>query len=388
MQEEAPLDEVREQLVDGIGAHRPLERAASLGRCDGTVEGLAAGGVGPEPWSLDRTDDVDPEPLAESPDADANFTQETELDAVASRARALDRSKLPARLRTILRAMAATIMDGRALAERIRGQVKAEVEELGGVGLATVLVGEDPASDVYIRAKHKASQEVGIEARDVRLPVSAAEADVLDAVAQLNADDGVDGLLVQLPLPDGMDESRVIRAVDPVKDVDGFHPLNAGQLYLGEPGHVGGTPLGIVALLEEYDVRLEGAEAVVLGRSDIVGKPVTHLLLQRHATVTICHSRTRDLAAETARADVLVAAVGVPGIVRPEMVKEGACVIDVGITRTDEGLLGDVAPETAERAGLITPVPGGVGPMTVALLLRNAVRAARFRRGELAFPGM
>ena len=146
-------------------------------------------------------------------------------------------------------------------------------------------------------------------------------------------------LLVQLPLPKGIDEARVIRAVDPVKDVDGFHPVNAGQLYLGEPAHVGGTPLGIVALLEEYDVSLEGAQAVVLGRSDIVGKPVAHLLLQRHATVTICHSRTRDLAAETARADVLVAAVGVPGIVLPEMVKEGACVIDVGITRTEEGLL-------------------------------------------------
>jgi methylenetetrahydrofolate dehydrogenase (NADP+)/methenyltetrahydrofolate cyclohydrolase len=172
-----------------------------------------------------------------------------------------------------------------------------------------------------------------------------------------------------------------------VKDVDGFHPVNAGQLYLGEPGHVGGTPLGVMALLEEYDVPLQGANAVVLGRSDIVGKPVAHLLLQRHATVTICHSRTRDLAGEIGRADVLVAAVGVAGIVRPEMVKEGACVIDVGITRTEAGLLGDVAPEAAERAALITPVPGGVGPMTVAMLLANAVRAARFRRSELAFPG-
>ncbi len=283
--------------------------------------------------------------------------------------------------------MSATLMDGKALAARIREDVKAEVAELGGVGLATVLVGDDAASDVYIRAKHKASQEVGIEARDIRLPESVTEAEVLETVALLNADDGVDGLLVQLPLPGGIDEARVIRAVDPVKDVDGFHPLNAGQLYLGDPGHVGGTPLGIIALLEEYDVTLQGAEAVVLGRSDIVGKPVAHLLLQRHATVTICHSRTRDLAAETARADVLVAAVGVPGIVRPEMVKDGACVIDVGITRTEDGLRGDVVPEAAERAGLITPVPGGVGPMTVAMLLRNAIRAARFRRGELAFPG-
>jgi methylenetetrahydrofolate dehydrogenase (NADP+)/methenyltetrahydrofolate cyclohydrolase len=283
--------------------------------------------------------------------------------------------------------MAATLMDGKALAARIRERVKGEVAELGGVGLATVLVGDDPASDVYIRAKHKASQEVGIDARDIRLPEDASEADVLRTVADLNTDDDVDGLLVQLPLPGGIDEAKVIRAVDPVKDVDGFHPVNAGQLYLGEPGHVGGTPLGVVALLEEYDVPLEGANAVVLGRSDIVGKPVAHLLLQRHATVTICHSRTRDLAAEIGRADVLVAAVGVAGIVRPEMVKEGACVIDVGISRTEAGLLGDVAPEAAERAALITPVPGGVGPMTVAMLLANAVRAARFRRSELAFPG-
>ncbi len=278
-------------------------------------------------------------------------------------------------------------MDGKALAARIRAEVAGEVAALGRLGLATILVGDDPASDVYIRAKHKASAEVGIEARDVRLLETTSEAELLRTVAELNADDGIDGILVQLPLPAGLDEAKVIRAVDPVKDVDGFHPLNAGQLYLGDPGHVGGTPLGVIALLEEYGVELQGAEAVVIGRSDIVGKPVAHLLLQRHATVTICHSRTRDLAAEVARADVLVAAVGVPGIVRPEMVKQGACVIDVGITRTEEGLRGDVAPEAAERAGLITPVPGGVGPMTVAMLLRNTVRAARFRRKELAFPG-
>ena len=283
--------------------------------------------------------------------------------------------------------MTATIMDGKALAARIREEVKAEVAELGSVGLATVLVGDDPASDVYIRAKHKASQEVGIGARDVRLPETASEAEVLETVAQLNTDDSVDGLLVQLPLPAGIDEAKVIRAVDPVKDVDGFHPVNAGQLYLGEPAHVGGTPLGIIALLDEYGVELQGAQAVVLGRSAIVGKPVAHLLLQRHATVTICHSRTRDLAAETLRADVLVAAVGVAGIVQPGMVKEGACVIDVGITRTEAGLRGDVDHEVAGQAGLLTPVPGGVGPMTVAMLLRSAVRAARYRRGELAFPG-
>jgi methylenetetrahydrofolate dehydrogenase (NADP+) / methenyltetrahydrofolate cyclohydrolase len=283
--------------------------------------------------------------------------------------------------------MSATLMDGRALAARIREQVKSEVDQLGRLGLATVLVGDDPASDVYIRAKHKASAEVGIEARDLRLPETTREAELLQTVAQLNEDDEIDGVLVQLPLPDGLDDAKVIRAVAPIKDVDGFHPLNAGQLYLGEPGHVGGTPLGVLALLEEYDVELEGAEVVVIGRSDIVGKPVAHLLLQRHATVTICHSRTRELAKQVARADVLVAAVGVPGIVRPEMVKSGACVIDVGITRTENGLRGDVAPDAAEHARLITPVPGGVGPMTVAMLLRNTVRAAKYRRKMLAFPG-
>jgi len=283
--------------------------------------------------------------------------------------------------------MTAMLMDGRALAAQVRADVAGDVSALGRLGLATILVGDDPASDVYIRAKHKASTEVGIEARDLRLPETTSEAELLRIVSELNADDGIDGILVQLPLPNGIDEATVIRAIDPVKDVDGFHPLNAGQLYLGEPAHVPGTPLGVIALLEAYGVELAGAEAVVVGRSDIVGKPVAHLLLQRHATVTICHSRTRDLPAAVARADVLVAAVGLPGVVRPEMVKKGATVIDVGITRTDEGLRGDVAPETADRAGLITPVPGGVGPMTVAMLLRNTVRAARFRRGELAFPG-
>ncbi len=282
--------------------------------------------------------------------------------------------------------MTATIMDGKALAERIRAEVAAEVAELGHVGLATVLVGDDPASDVYIRAKHKASLEAGIDARDLRLPATISQEDLLAQVAELNADNAVDGILVQLPLPDGLDEGPVIRAVDPVKDVDGFHPLNAGQLYLGNPAHVPGTPLGVMALLDEYGIELAGANAVVLGRSQIVGKPVAMLLQQRNATVTMCHSRTRDLAAEIARADVLVAAVGIPHLVRPEWVKRGATVIDVGMNRTPDGLQGDVDPAAAERASHLTPVPGGVGPMTVALLLRNAVKAARYRRGELAFP--
>jgi methylenetetrahydrofolate dehydrogenase (NADP+)/methenyltetrahydrofolate cyclohydrolase len=284
--------------------------------------------------------------------------------------------------------MAATLMDGKALAARIREEVAREVTAFGRpIGLATVLVGDDPASDVYIRLKHKASLEVGIDARDLRLPATTSEQELLALVAELNADAAVDGILVQLPLPEGIDESRVIEAIDPLKDVDGIHPLNAGFLVAGTPAHVPGTPLGVLALLDEYDVELTGVNAVVLGRSDIVGKPVALLLLHRHATVTICHSRTRDLAAEIARADVVVAAVGVPGLVQPTMVKAGAAVVDVGITRTDAGIVGDVAPETAGRAGFLTPVPGGVGPMTIAMLLRSTIRAARYREGELAHPG-
>jgi methylenetetrahydrofolate dehydrogenase (NADP+) / methenyltetrahydrofolate cyclohydrolase len=278
-------------------------------------------------------------------------------------------------------------MDGKALAARIREEVAREVEAFPRpIGLATVLVGDDPASDVYIRMKHKATVEVGIEARDLRLPTETTEDELLALARELNSDDAIDGILVQLPLPEQIDEGRVIRAVDPVKDVDGFHPVNAGLLLAGTPGHVPGTPLGVLALLDEYCVELKGANAVVIGRSDIVGKPVALLLLHRHATVTICHSRTRDLAAETARADVVVAAVGVPGIVTPEMVRPGAAVVDVGINRTENGLVGDVDPAVAERAGLLTPVPGGVGPMTIAMLLRSTIRAARYRLKELAHP--
>jgi methylenetetrahydrofolate dehydrogenase (NADP+) / methenyltetrahydrofolate cyclohydrolase len=278
-------------------------------------------------------------------------------------------------------------MDGKALAARIREEVAREVEAFPRpIGLATVLVGDDPASDVYIRMKHKATVEVGIEAHDLRLPTETTEDELLAFVRELDSDDAIDGILVQLPLPEQIDEGRVIRAVDPVKDVDGFHPVNAGLLLAGTPGHVPGTPLGVLALLDEYGVELKGANAVVIGRSDIVGKPVALLLLHRHATVTICHSRTRDLAAETARADVVVAAVGVPGIVTPEMVRPGAAVVDVGINRTENGLLGDVDPAVAERAGLLTPVPGGVGPMTIAMLLRSTIRAARYRLKELAHP--
>lgn len=282
--------------------------------------------------------------------------------------------------------MTATLMDGTALAARVRVQVAEEVAGIGRLGLATVLVGDDEASKLYIRRKHEAAREAGIEPRDHHLPADTSEADLLVLLAKLNADESVDGVLVQLPLPGHIDEARVLAAVDPAKDVDGFHPLNQGQLYLGRPTLVPATPLGIMALLEEYRVPLEGARAVVVGRSDIVGRPVALLLLGANATVTICHSRTAELARHTLDADVLVVAVGRPAVVSADMVKQGAAVIDVGINRTGEGLVGDVDPAAAERAALLTPVPGGVGPMTIAMLLRNTVGAARYRRGTLAFP--
>ena len=279
-------------------------------------------------------------------------------------------------------------MDGKALAARMRSEVADEVRELGALGLATVLVGEDPASQIYIRNKHKAADEVGITAIDRRLPEGTTEEELIAAVEELNEDDSVDGILVQTPIPGEIDEARVMRALDPSKDVDGLHPFNAGQLYLGEPTFVGGTPVGVIALLDEYGIQLAGARAVVVGRSLIVGKPMAHLLLQANATVTICHSQTFDLGAHTREADVLVVAVGHAGLVTTEMVKPGAAVVDVGMNRTEEGLRGDVDPAAADVAGYITPVPGGVGPMTIATLLRNAVRAARYRRGVLAFPRM
>jgi len=277
--------------------------------------------------------------------------------------------------------MSATIIDGKALAAKVREEVAAEVAELGHVGLATVLVGDDPASDVYIRGKQKAAQAVGIDARDVRLPADTPEDELLALLAGLNADDAVDGILVQLPLPSQITEAKAIETIDPGKDVDGFHPLNAGLLYLGRPALVPGTPLGIMRMLEEYEVEIAGARAVVVGRSNIVGKPMAHLLLQAHATVTICHSRTEDLERHTLDADILVAAVGRLHVIGAEMVKAGATVIDVGMNRTDDGLFGDVDPGAMERAAYMTPVPGGVGPMTIAMVLKNTVTAARTRRG-------
>ena len=279
-------------------------------------------------------------------------------------------------------------MDGAALAARIRAELKEEIATLGHVGLATVLVGDDPASEIYIRHKHKASQEVGIDAVDQRLPEATPEEELLELVESLNEDEEIDGILVQTPLPARIDEEHVMRAIDPMKDVDGLNPFSAGQLYLGRPTLVPATPLGVMSLLAEYDITTRGARAVVVGRSSLVGKPVAMLLLQANATVTICHSRTADLSRHTLEADILVAAVGSPGLITGDMVKAGAAVVDVGITRTEDGLRGDVDRDVAATAGHLTPVPGGVGPMTIAALLGNAVRAARYRNGALAFPSI
>jgi methylenetetrahydrofolate dehydrogenase (NADP+) / methenyltetrahydrofolate cyclohydrolase len=277
--------------------------------------------------------------------------------------------------------VSAIVLDGKALAAKVREEVAAEVEEIGAVGLTTVLVGDDPASDVYIRAKHKAATGVGIHADDIRLPADVSEEELLDLLSRLNDDDSVDGVLVQLPLPSHLDEAKAIEAIDPAKDIDGLHPMNAGSLYLGRPRLVPATPLGIMRMLAECRVEPKGARAVVVGRSNIVGKPIAHLLLQAHATVTICHSRTVDLQRHTLDADILVAAVGSVHVVGADMVKAGSTVIDVGMNRTEAGLFGDVDPGAAEHAAYLTPVPGGVGPMTIAMVLKNTVAAARARRG-------
>jgi len=282
----------------------------------------------------------------------------------------------------------AVLMDGKALAAKVRARVAAEVRPMGRLGLATILVGDDPASQTYIRLKHAAADEVGIQPTDIRLPEDVSQADVLERIEELNADDAVDGILVQTPLPAQLDAGALQTAVDPLKDVDGLHPVNVGLLHLGRPALVPATPLGVMELLAEYDVRLEGARSVVIGRSDIVGRPVAALLTHANSTVTVCHSRTRDLGHHTLDADVVVAAVGVAGLVAADMVKPGAAVIDVGTIRTEAGLVGDVDPAVAEVAGLLTPVPGGVGPMTIACLLGNTVRAARLRRGKVALPAI
>lgn len=282
--------------------------------------------------------------------------------------------------------MTATIVDGREIARQVREEVAREVADLvaaGGPppGLATILVGADPASEIYLAGKQKASREVGIEPFDHRPPADASPEDVAALIADLNADPAVSGILLQLPVPDHLDGPALTALIDPAKDVDGLTPSNAGHLAQGQPGLRPCTPVGVIELLDHHGVALEGAEAVVVGRSILVGRPVAMLLLERHATVTICHSRTRDLAAVCSRADVLVAAVGVPRLVGPGHVKAGAAVIDVGMNRLEDGLAGDVDFDAVkDRAGLLTPVPGGVGPMTIAMLLRNTVLAAHAQR--------
>jgi methylenetetrahydrofolate dehydrogenase (NADP+)/methenyltetrahydrofolate cyclohydrolase len=278
-------------------------------------------------------------------------------------------------------------IDGKAVAARLRAEVATEAAALAARGLvptlATVLVGDDPASAVYVRNKSRAAREAGVDVRDHKLPATTTQAELEALIAVLNADPVVDGILVQLPLPAPLDADAVIRALDPAKDVDGLHPVSLGLLAQGKPSFVPCTPSGCMRLLREVGVELAGARAVVIGRSLLVGKPIALLLANASATVTLCHSRTRDLADEVRRADIVVAAVGRPEMVRGDWIRPGAVVLDVGITRSAEGkLIGDVEfAAAAARARAITPVPGGVGPMTIACLLENTVRAARRRRG-------
>jgi methylenetetrahydrofolate dehydrogenase (NADP+)/methenyltetrahydrofolate cyclohydrolase len=283
--------------------------------------------------------------------------------------------------------VAATIIDGKAVAAQVRERVREEVAAFGAEtghvpALATVMVGEDPASEIYVRNKHRASEEAGMRSVHHGLPATATQEELLELIGRLNADPEVDGILVQLPLPEQIDPDAVLNLLDPGKDVDGLTPTNAGRLASGAPGLVPCTPAGVMELLRHQGVELEGAEAVVVGRSNLVGRPVASLLLGANATVTTCHSRTRDLAAVCARGDVLVAAVGSPRLIGAEAVKPGATVIDVGMNRGDDGLVGDVDFEAVRGvAGALTPVPGGVGPMTIAMLLVNTLAAARSRRG-------
>jgi methylenetetrahydrofolate dehydrogenase (NADP+) / methenyltetrahydrofolate cyclohydrolase len=282
--------------------------------------------------------------------------------------------------------LSARILDGKAVAARVRAEVKRDVEAFAAdhdatPGLATVLVGDDPASHVYVGNKIKACEEAGIRSIHHGVDEDVSQGDLLDLVAGLNADDSVDGILVQMPLPDGLDQDPVVAAIDPAKDVDGLTATSAGLLAQGRPGMVPCTPLGVMELLSEAGVEVSGADAVVVGRSILVGRPMAALLTNASATVTVCHSRTRDLASVCRGADILIAAVGSPRMVQGDWVKPGAAVIDVGINRTDDGLVGDVDFDpAAELAGAITPVPGGVGPMTIAMLLRNTLSAATARR--------
>ena len=305
--------------------------------------------------------------------------------------------------------MTARILDGTKIAAEIRAEVAAEVKQLSASGLrpglAVVLVGHNPASEVYVRGKVKSSQEVGLYSEQHSPAETSTTEELLHLIDSLNRRGEIDGILVQLPLPPHVDSKKILLAVDPAKDVDGFHPMNVGYLSTQRPGLVPCTPAGVMEILQRSGIPVAGQEAVVVGRSDIVGKPVAMLLLNQNATVTVCHSKTRDLPAVCRRADILVAAIGRPGMVTSDFVKPGATVIDVGINKvTDQAefdrffagnarrretflskgstLVGDVHPEVAEVAGAITPVPGGVGPLTIAMLMSNTVKAAKLRRGQ------
>lgn len=280
--------------------------------------------------------------------------------------------------------MSLLILSGKEVAAKVLAEVKADVaalRETTGVQptLAVILVGDDSASQIYVRNKKRAADDVGINARDYLFPQGCTQAELLETIAGINRDPSVHGVLLQLPLPKGMDEDQAVAAIAPEKDADGLHPTNLGQLLAGKPGAIPCTPAGCIEILDHYGIAIEGAEAVVVGRSRLVGKPLAQLLLARHATVTMCHTRTRDLAAHCRRADILCVAAGRPGVITGDMVRDGAVVIDVGVNRLPTGkVTGDVQFDSVSpKARAITPVPGGVGPMTIAMLMRNTVRAAR-----------
>ena len=282
--------------------------------------------------------------------------------------------------------MSAVRMDGKALSAKVRGSILAETEKLAAAGvkpgLAVIIVGEDPASQIYVRNKEKACAECGFYSEKYALPAETTQEALLELIAQLNESPAISGILCQMPVPKHISEQAVIDAIDPRKDVDAFHPVNVGKIMIGNFDFLPCTPAGVMELLDEYGIDPKGKECVVIGRSNIVGKPMSMLLLHRHGTVTVCHSRTKDLAEVCRRADILVAAVGRAAFVTPDMVKDGATVIDVGMNRNAEGkVCGDVCPEVAEKAAYMTPVPGGVGPMTITMLMKNTLKAAKLQHG-------
>lgn len=282
--------------------------------------------------------------------------------------------------------MSAVRMDGKALSAKVRSSILAETEELKkkGItpGLAVIIVGNDPASEIYVRNKEKACAECGFYSEKYALPAETSQDELLGLIDQLNHSPQISGILCQLPVPDHISEEAVINAIDPKKDVDAFHPVNVGKIMVGNFDFVPCTPAGVMELLDEYQIDIKGRECVVVGRSNIVGKPMSMLLLHRHGTVTMCHSRTQHLDEVCRRADILVAAVGKAGFITPDMVKDGAVVIDVGINRNAEGkVCGDVDPAVMEKASFMTPVPGGAGPMTITMLMKNTLKAAKIQNG-------